>query len=97
MSETAQPAARVSMFVDASPSHVFTAFVEPDWLTQFWLFKASGPLRVGQSVEWNFMVSGAKDTATATELDPEKLLRGSGQTAPFELNWSPLTVGQPSL
>lgn len=63
---------RVSMFIEAAPSQVYQAFVEPDWLTQFWLAEASGPLEVGQQVTWRFMVPGAEDKVSATKLDPAR-------------------------
>lgn len=60
------------MYVEAPPERVYSAFVEPEFLTRFWLSEASGPLRVGQAVDWSFMVAGAQDTVTATRLDPHK-------------------------
>jgi uncharacterized protein YndB with AHSA1/START domain len=47
--DTAAPPARarVTMLIQAPPADVYAAFVEPERLTQFWLSKASGPLRIG--------------------------------------------------
>lgn len=87
VSDKAQPRARVSMLIDAQPTDVYTAFVEPAWLTRFWLDRASGALRVGQAIEWSFMVPGAVATVTATELDPGKVIawRWSDGTVRIEL------------
>lgn len=62
------------MAISATPSEVFKAFVEPDKLTRFWLAWASGPLRLGRVVEWHFIVAGATDKVTATELEPGKVI-----------------------
>lgn len=69
-----KPRVRVSTFIHARPEQVFKAFTEPDWLTRFWLAASSGPLRLGHPVEWEFMVPGAKDTVTATQLDPDEII-----------------------
>ena len=78
-----QPQVRVTMLIDAIPEEIYTAFVEPEWLTRFWLSKASGPLRVGQTVEWSFMVAGAKADVTATWLDPDKQIIWSWSDGSF--------------
>ena len=72
MTLTKDPLARVAMLIDAIPEEIYTAFTEPEWLTRFWLAKASATLRVGQMVEWSFMVAGPKANVTATWLDPDK-------------------------
>jgi len=69
---TGQIKARVTMLIHASPTEVFAAFIEPSQLTRFWLFKASAPLQVGKTVEWQFMVTGAGAKVTAVELKPGK-------------------------
>ena len=66
--------ARVTMLIQASPDRVYAAFVEPEQQTKFWLSKASGPLRVGKTVHWNFLVAGAEIDATATTMDQSRKL-----------------------
>ncbi len=66
--------ARVTMLIQASPDRVYSAFVEPEQLNKFWLSKASGPLRVGKTVHWNFLVAGAEIDATATTMDQARKL-----------------------
>lgn len=61
---------RVSMLIDAPAADITRAFVEPDWLTRFWLSSASGKLKVGQAVTWEFMVPGATAEVTATKIVP---------------------------
>jgi uncharacterized protein YndB with AHSA1/START domain len=60
--------ARVSMLINSSPAKVYSAFVEPDELTRFWLSSADRPLAVGEAARWEFMVPGAKTETTATNL-----------------------------
>ena len=52
------------------PAEVYPLFVEPDHLTKFWLSAASGPLEVGKTVRWDFLVKGASVDSTARELVP---------------------------
>jgi uncharacterized protein YndB with AHSA1/START domain len=66
------PTAKVSTLVRRPAADVYGAFVEPAMLTQFWLSRASGPLALGVTVEWEFMVAGVKDTVVATALEPNK-------------------------
>ncbi|KQW45363.1 hypothetical protein ASD88_10575 [Pelomonas sp. Root662] len=58
------------MLIRAPAAAVFAAFVEPAWLKKFWLKKASGPLAVGQAVQWEFLVPGAREQVKAVRLEP---------------------------
>ncbi len=64
----------VSMWIAAAPEKAFSAFIEPTWLTRFWLSNASAPLQLGIPVKWSFMVAGAEDMVTATRLDAPRAL-----------------------
>ena len=68
------PRARATMIIRASAERIYTAFVEPDWLTRYWLSAAAAPLAVGSPVRWAFLVPGAEATTTATRLDPGKAI-----------------------
>ena len=72
--QAAHVRARVTMLIQASPKDVYAAFVEPAQLTQFWLSKASEPLRIGRPVRWSFMVEGAEIDTTATSMESGKKL-----------------------
>lgn len=74
-----RPVARVSMLVRRPPADVFAAFVDPTWITRFWLESTSGPLTVGARVTWRFMVPGASDEVTVTAIDAPSRI---------ELDWS---------
>jgi uncharacterized protein YndB with AHSA1/START domain len=71
--------AKAEMLIRSSAQSCFDAFVKPEAITKFWLEKTSGPLAPGATVEWTFMVPGAKDTVEVT-----------GFSAPTHLafNWS---------
>jgi uncharacterized protein YndB with AHSA1/START domain len=68
MAQGKRPRARVTMLIKAPPHAVYRAFMDPTSLSAFWLSSASGPLRVGEPVEWCFMVAGATDRPVATRL-----------------------------
>ncbi|MGV3625025.1 MAG: hypothetical protein ACO1OB_29665 [Archangium sp.] len=78
---TFNPTARVSMFIKAEPREVYRSFIEPEQLTKFWLSKASGPLELGKTVEWHFMVEGAVAKVEATKLRRTSTSPGVGKTA----------------
>lgn len=88
------PKARVSMFIQAPPQKVYSAFVELDLLTQFWLNAASGPLRLGVAVKWSFMVKGAEAEATAVVMDrPKRLAWQWNDGATVSITFEPLDGG----
>ncbi len=60
--------AKVSQLINCVPEAAFDAFVDPGTLTRFWLESASAPLTEGGSATWHFLVPGAVDTLTVTEL-----------------------------
>ena len=64
--------ARVSVLIEAPAADIYRAFMEPAWLTRFWLSDASGPLAEGGAVRWAFMVKGAADEVTATHLETDR-------------------------
>lgn len=82
----APPVAKVSMFVRRPPAAVFEAFVRPEFLTKFWLARASGPLEPGKTVTWDFMVPGASAKTYVAEMLRDRLIRLSwddGTTVSF--------------
>lgn len=85
--------ARVSMWINASPADVYRAFIEPERLTKFWLSKATGPLRVGQPVEWHFMVEGAVAKTEATELVENQRLAWRWEDGTVDVELAPLDGG----
>jgi uncharacterized protein YndB with AHSA1/START domain len=63
------------MLVRAPVSKVFQAFVQPSWLKKFWLKAASGPLRQGGTVQWEFLVPGAKEEVSVKRvIEDEQIL-----------------------
>jgi uncharacterized protein YndB with AHSA1/START domain len=62
------------MLIRKPAAEVFNAFVDPRIIEKFWLKSASGPLEKGAKVDWEFMVPGARDTITVTEIIPDKVI-----------------------
>jgi uncharacterized protein YndB with AHSA1/START domain len=60
--------ARTEMLFRAPASAVFQAFVQPAQLKKFWLKAASGPLKEGGKVQWEFLVPGAKEEVSVHRL-----------------------------
>jgi uncharacterized protein YndB with AHSA1/START domain len=58
----------VSQQVSRGAGELFDAFVDPTKITQFWLEKVSGPLELGSTVRWWFMVPGATETVSVIEI-----------------------------
>lgn len=71
----ASPIAKVSMLIRRPPAAVFEAFVSPEFLTKFWLARASGPLETGKTVTWDFMVPGASAKTHVAEMLRDRLIR----------------------
>jgi uncharacterized protein YndB with AHSA1/START domain len=68
-------AAQAEMLIRAPVSAVFQAFVQPVWLKKFWLKTASGPLKQGGKVHWEFMVPGATEEVLVKRLvEDEQIL-----------------------
>lgn len=66
--------ATAAMLIRKSVRDVFDAFVNPRSLEKFWLKSASGPLARDATVEWEFMVKGARETVTVTEFIPHQTI-----------------------
>src|SRR5688572_9874551 len=66
--------ARAELLIRKPPAEAFNAFVDPRIIEKFWLKRASGPLAKGASVEWEFMVPGARDTITVTDFVRDQIL-----------------------
>lgn len=74
MSDTQAVVAKTTLLIRKPATEVFAAFVAPDMLERFWLRHASGPLAVGSTVHWEFMVPGARVDTRATRLQPHELI-----------------------
>jgi uncharacterized protein YndB with AHSA1/START domain len=66
--------ATVQQFIRADRSSVFSAFVDVDTITRFWLEKSSGPLAPGATVDWEFMVPGAKESVHVTSFKDDSII-----------------------
>ena len=71
MQKPAAPVAKVQILIRKPVSEVFRALTTPEGLEQFWLSKASGPLKLNATVRWDFMVPGISDEVTVKAIDPD--------------------------
>jgi uncharacterized protein YndB with AHSA1/START domain len=85
--------AQISLYIQALPNDVYTAFVEPAILSRFWLSAASGPLRIGEQVHWEFMVDGAETNVKAVTMDPGKRLAWEWDGSAVSIEFEPLDGG----
>jgi uncharacterized protein YndB with AHSA1/START domain len=69
------PIARVEMLILRPREEVFSAFIQPEIITQFWLSRVSGPLRAGATVHWEFLVKGASADATVEAVVENERIR----------------------
>lgn len=69
-----QISAKVSVLVRKSVREVFATVTDPVAITKFWLARASGPLELGHTVQWDFMVPGSSVETTVTGLETDKLI-----------------------
>lgn len=69
-----QISAKVSVLVRKPAHDVFSAIMDPATITKFWLSHASGPLALGHTVRWKFMVPGSTVETTVTALEADKLI-----------------------
>lgn len=65
----AELVAGAKMPIRRPAAEVFSAFVQPDLITKFWLKSTAGPLAQGAQVEWQFMVPGATERVRVTAFD----------------------------
>lgn len=86
--------AKAEMLIRSSAQSCFDAFVKPEGITKFWLQKTSGPLTPGATVEWEFMVPGAKDTVEITDLSaPTHLAFNWSDGIKVEMRFDPKGAG----
>ena len=66
--------ATAAMLIRKPVRDVFDALVNPRSMEKFWLRRARGPLAQDATVEWEFMVEGARETVTVTEFIPQQII-----------------------
>ena len=74
MEDQKQVSGKVGVLIRKPVSQVFSAIVDPVSITKFWLSKSSGPLKLGQTVRWHFMVPGSVVDTTVTALEADKFI-----------------------
>ena len=66
--------AKVQILIRKPASEVFRTITSTSGLEQFWLAKASAPLELGATVQWDFMVPGISDRVTVKEFEADSNL-----------------------
>ncbi|MEY4545574.1 MAG: hypothetical protein RL685_1769 [Pseudomonadota bacterium] len=74
-SSSSAPVAQVELLIRCARGQAFSAFVEPEQLTRFWLSKASGRLEPGRQVRWEFLVPGAAADVTVENIVENESIR----------------------
>jgi uncharacterized protein YndB with AHSA1/START domain len=64
------PVAKAEMMIRTPAAKVFEAFADPAVTTQFWFSKASGPLKAGETVRWDWEMYGAGDDIHVRSIEP---------------------------
>lgn len=62
--------ARATMLIRRPPQAVYEAFVDPQVTTRFWFDRASGPLRVGDTLTWYWDHYGVSGEVSVRALEP---------------------------
>jgi uncharacterized protein YndB with AHSA1/START domain len=75
------------------PAEVFSAIVDSDRLVNFFPSSASGPLRAGETVTWNFADVGGKISVSVKEIRQDRHIAfewsASGQPARVDIDLQP--------
>lgn len=69
------PVVSVTMLIRRPPEEVFDAFVDPAITSKFWFSRASGPLRVGETVTWHWDQYGVSADVVVKAVDRPKRIQ----------------------
>jgi uncharacterized protein YndB with AHSA1/START domain len=96
MTDTIQaPVANAQMLVRRPVAEVFAAFVDPTITAHFWFTRASGPLRPGARVRWDWEMYGVGTNVEVKALEDNRriLIDWNGPEAPTSVEWTFETQG----
>lgn len=92
------PAAKAETMIRAPVAKVFEAFVDPAVTTKFWFSKASGPLKAGETVQWNWEMYGHADDVHVRAIEADRSIiydwGGQGNLSRVEMTFTALEDGQ---
>ena len=91
MTDTIQaPVARAQMLVRRPVAEVYAAFVDPTITAHFWFTHATGPLRTGERVRWDWQMYGVSTNVVVKALDDNRriLIEWNGPEAPTSVEWT---------
>jgi uncharacterized protein YndB with AHSA1/START domain len=91
MSNTMQaPVAKAQLLVRRPVAEVYASLVDPTITRHFWFTSASGPLRPGARVRWDWKMYGVSTNVDVKALDDNRriLLEWNGPDAPTMVEWT---------
>lgn len=91
MTDTIQaPVARAQMLVRRPVAEVYAAFLDPTITAHFWFTRATGPLRPGARVRWDWQMYGVSTNVVVKALDDNRriLIEWNGPEAPTYVEWT---------
>ena len=90
--------AKAQTMIRAPVAKVFEAFVDPAVTTRFWFSKASGPLKAGETVRWDWEMYGAGDDIHVRAVEAGRSIvydwGGEGTLSRVEMTFTALEDGQ---
>lgn len=89
------PVAKAQMLVRRPVAEVYAAFVDPTVTAHFWFTRATGPLRAGKRVRWDWQMYGVSTNVDVKALDDNRriLIEWNGPEAPTSVEWTFETQG----
>lgn len=93
---TAAPSATAGMLIRAPAPAVFAAFIDPAITANFWFTHGSGPLRPGESVQWEWAMYGVSADVQVKEVVPHERIgvEWPGESGPETVAWEFTALGE---
>lgn len=91
MSDMAQgPVAKAQMLVRRPVAEVYAALVDPTVTAHFWFTRASGPLRAGKRIRWDWQMYGVSTNVLVKALEDNHriLIEWNVPDAPSYVEWT---------
>ena len=91
MTDLAQgPVAKAQMLVRRPVAEVYAAFVDPTITAHFWFTRASGPLRVGKRIRWDWQMYCVSTNVFVKALEDNRriLIEWNVPDAPTYVEWT---------
>lgn len=76
------------MLIQRPVTEVFSAFVDPEITTQFWFTKSSGPLKLGEKIQWDWEMFQVGTKLLVKELEQNKRILIEWDEPPCPVEWT---------